>query len=156
MFIFRVTGGAARADALVDAVRVFTHATSLGGVESTLERRTRYASERAVVPEDLLRVSVGIEPVEDLWADLEQALAASDRSTRLRPSNAPDADEFAPAGIGVGVRALRTGTDSKAVTSQDAVVRGHPAPEAWQERDCAWMKTSAPLLVVWPRHPRHS
>jgi cystathionine gamma-synthase len=77
MLTFRVTGGAARANALVDAVRVFTHATSLGGVESTLERRARYPSERAVVPEDLLRVSVGIEHVEDLWRDLDQALAAS-------------------------------------------------------------------------------
>jgi cystathionine gamma-synthase len=74
MLTFRPTGGAARADALVEAVRVFTHATSLGGVESTLERRARYPSERAVVPEDLLRVSVGIEHVEDLWRDLEQAL----------------------------------------------------------------------------------
>src|SRR3954468_21850716 len=59
MLTFRVHGGAARADALVDAVRVFTHATSLGGVESTLERRARYPSERAVVPEDLLTGSGG-------------------------------------------------------------------------------------------------
>jgi cystathionine gamma-synthase len=75
MLTFRVRGGAARANALVDAVRVFIHATSLGGVESTLERRARYPSERPVVPEDLLRVSVGCEHVEDLWQDLEQALA---------------------------------------------------------------------------------
>src|SRR4051794_11794971 len=79
MLTFRVLGGAARADALVDAVRVFTHATSLGGVESTLERRARYPSERAIVPDDLLRVSVGCEHVEDLWQDLEQALETSRR-----------------------------------------------------------------------------
>ncbi|HEX6026480.1 MAG TPA: PLP-dependent transferase [Solirubrobacter sp.] len=78
MLTFRVHGGAARADALVDAVRVFTHATSLGGVESTLERRARYASEQGVVPEDLLRVSVGCEHVEDLWRDLEHALDATE------------------------------------------------------------------------------
>ncbi len=77
MLTFRARGGADRADALVDAVRVFIHATSLGGVESTLERRARYPSERQVVPEDLLRVSVGCEHVEDLWQDLEQALKAS-------------------------------------------------------------------------------
>jgi cystathionine gamma-synthase len=76
MLTFRGRGGAPRADALVDAVRVFTHATSLGGVESTLERRARYPSERQVVPEDLLRVSVGCEHVDDLWRDLEQALDA--------------------------------------------------------------------------------
>jgi cystathionine gamma-synthase len=74
MLTFRVRGGAARAEALVDAVTVLTHATSLGGVESTLERRARYPAERDIVPEDLLRVSVGCEHVEDLWADLEQAL----------------------------------------------------------------------------------
>jgi len=75
MLTFRVRGGAARADALVDAVTVLTHATSLGGVETTLERRARYPAERGVVPDDLLRVSVGCEHVEDLWADLQQALA---------------------------------------------------------------------------------
>lgn len=73
MLTFRVRGGAARADALVDAVRVLTHATSLGGVETTLERRARYPAERDV-PEDLLRVSVGCEHPEDLWQDLQQAL----------------------------------------------------------------------------------
>ena len=77
MLTFRVRGGAARADALVDAVTVLTHATSLGGVETTLERRARYPAERGIVPDDLLRVSVGCEHVEDLWADLQQALAST-------------------------------------------------------------------------------
>ena len=77
MLTFRVRGGAARADALVDAVAVLTHATSLGGVETTLERRARYPAEREIVPDDLLRVSVGCEHVEDLWADLKQALAST-------------------------------------------------------------------------------
>jgi cystathionine gamma-synthase len=77
MLTFRVRGGAARADALVDAVRVLTHATSLGGVETTLERRARYPVERSIVPDDLLRVSVGCEHVEDLWADLQQGLAST-------------------------------------------------------------------------------
>jgi cystathionine gamma-synthase len=78
MLTFRVRGGAARADALVDAVRVLTHATSLGGVETTLERRARYPAEHGI-PEDLLRVSVGCEHAEDLWQDLEQALEATRR-----------------------------------------------------------------------------
>jgi cystathionine gamma-synthase len=77
MLTFRVRGGAARADALVDAVRVLTHATSLGGVETTLERRARYTVERSIVPDDLLRVSVGCEHVEDLWEDLQHALAST-------------------------------------------------------------------------------
>ena len=77
MLTFCVLGGAARADALLDALTLLTHATSLGGVETTLERRARYPAERDVVPEDLLRVSVGCEHVEDLWADLAAALAAT-------------------------------------------------------------------------------
>jgi cystathionine gamma-synthase len=78
MLTFRVRGGAARADALVDTVQVLTHATSLGGVETTLERRARYPAERGI-PEDLLRVSVGCEHAEDLWQDLQQALEATRR-----------------------------------------------------------------------------
>jgi cystathionine gamma-synthase len=77
MLTFRVRGGAARADAVIAALRVLTHATSLGGVETTVERRARYPAERDVVPEDLLRVSVGCEHVEDLWADLQQALSCT-------------------------------------------------------------------------------
>jgi cystathionine gamma-synthase len=72
MLAFEVAGGAAAAQAVAERVRVIVHATSLGGVETLMERRSRYADEAA--PEALLRVSVGIEDVEDLWADLEQAL----------------------------------------------------------------------------------
>lgn len=73
----RPVGGRAGADAVVDAVRLWVPATSLGGVESTLERRRRHETESPTVPEDLLRLSVGIEDVEDLWADLEPALRAA-------------------------------------------------------------------------------
>jgi len=70
----RPVGGREGADALVAAVRLWVPATSLGGVESSLERRRRFATESPTVPEDLLRLSVGIEDPEDLWADLDQAL----------------------------------------------------------------------------------
>ncbi|WP_448072813.1 trans-sulfuration enzyme family protein [Georgenia yuyongxinii] len=73
----RPRGGGAAADALTRAVRLWVPATSLGGVESSLERRRRLPAEAPTVPEDLLRLSVGIEDVEDLWADLEQALHAA-------------------------------------------------------------------------------
>lgn len=62
------------ADAVCRAVRLWVPATSLGGVESTLERRRRHASEPDAVPESLVRLSVGVEDVEDLWADLDAAL----------------------------------------------------------------------------------
>ena len=70
----RPRGGPAVADAVAAAVRLWVPATSLGGVESMIERRRRFATESATVPEDLLRLSVGIEDVEDLWRDLDAAL----------------------------------------------------------------------------------
>lgn len=66
--------GAAAADALSAATQLWVHTTSLGGVESTLERRRRWASESTQVPEGLVRLSVGCEAVEDLWDDLAAAL----------------------------------------------------------------------------------
>ena len=71
---FEVDGTAADADAVVQAARVILPATSFGGVESAWERRARWASETA--PESLIRLSMGIEPVEDLVADIDQSLAA--------------------------------------------------------------------------------
>jgi cystathionine gamma-synthase len=72
MLAFEVPGGPEAAQALCERVRVVIHATSLGGVETLMERRSRYPQE--ATPESLLRVSVGLEHVEDLWADLDAAL----------------------------------------------------------------------------------
>ena len=69
MLSFDVRGDAT---AVERSVRVIDNATSLGGVRSTIETRRRWEGER--VPEGLLRLSVGLEDVEALWADLEQAL----------------------------------------------------------------------------------
>jgi cystathionine gamma-synthase len=62
------------AEDFVDGCSLWAFATSLGGVESTLERRRRWEGEFQSVPEGLVRMSVGIEHVEDLWSDLAQAL----------------------------------------------------------------------------------
>lgn len=70
-----VHGGPEGAETIAANVRLWTHATSLGGVESLIERRRRHGSEPLTVPENLLRLSVGVEDVEDLWRDLAQALA---------------------------------------------------------------------------------
>jgi cystathionine gamma-synthase len=70
-------GSAVRAEAFCRATELFTHATSFGGVESTLERRRHWSQESAEVPESLVRVNVGCEHVEDLWDDLAQALAST-------------------------------------------------------------------------------
>lgn len=76
MLAFELSGGADAADDLCQRVELITHATSLGGVESLVERRARYAGERAIgTPAGLIRFSVGIEDVDDLWADLVQAMS---------------------------------------------------------------------------------
>ena len=77
---------AAAADAVCAGVRVITHATSLGGVESTIERRAKLPGQEHV-PGGLVRLSVGCEHLEDLWADLEAAVldtssVSTDRSER--------------------------------------------------------------------------
>ena len=74
--------GALAADLLTRKTTLWVHATSLGGVESTFERRRRWKSEPATIPDGLVRMSVGIEDVDDLWDDLAGAL---DGLTAERP-----------------------------------------------------------------------
>jgi cystathionine gamma-synthase len=69
---FEVQGNAASADAVCGSLKIIRHATSLGAVESTIERRAA-APGQEHLPPGLLRMSVGCEDVEDLWRDLEQA-----------------------------------------------------------------------------------
>jgi cystathionine gamma-synthase len=69
---FQIDGDARAADRMVTASHIIRPATSFGGVESTWERRARWASE--TTPENLIRLSVGLEAVEDLIADLTDAL----------------------------------------------------------------------------------
>jgi cystathionine gamma-synthase len=71
---FEIAGSATDADAVVAAARLIVPATSFGGVESCWERRARWAAETA--PPTLIRMSCGVEPAEDLLADLGAALAA--------------------------------------------------------------------------------
>jgi len=70
---FDVRGDSATADAVCAGLQLIQHATSLGAVESTIERRASVPGQEHLPP-TLLRLSVGIEAVEDLWADLERAL----------------------------------------------------------------------------------
>jgi cystathionine gamma-synthase len=69
-----VRGGAEAADTLTRSTSLWVNATSLGGVESTMERRRRWAGEPDTIPEGLVRLSVGIEDADDLWRDLSSAL----------------------------------------------------------------------------------
>jgi len=73
---FEVDGNAEKAEKVCESSRLIAHATSLGGVESLWERRRRWALESPSVPEQLIRLSVGCEHVDDIWQDIEQALAS--------------------------------------------------------------------------------
>jgi cystathionine gamma-synthase len=86
MLSIRVVGGAEQAMEVLRAVRVFKRATSLGGVESLIEHRRSQEGPSSPVPEDLLRLSIGIEATEDLLADLDVAL---DPTRRVMPAAAP-------------------------------------------------------------------
>jgi cystathionine gamma-synthase len=74
MLSLRVKGGESAALAVATQCRVFIPATSLGGVESLIEHRYSIEGASSPIPKDLLRLSIGIEHVDDLIADLEQAL----------------------------------------------------------------------------------
>lgn len=77
---FDVRGNAAAADAVCGGLQLIQHATSLGAVESTMERRASIPGQEHLPP-TLLRLSVGIEAVEDLWTDLDRALRAGAETT---------------------------------------------------------------------------
>ncbi|UZD24661.1 aminotransferase class I/II-fold pyridoxal phosphate-dependent enzyme [Algoriphagus halophytocola] len=74
---FLVKSGADAADVVISKLRYFTNATSLGGVESLIERRAASEGPDTLTPQNLIRVSVGLEHLDDLLEDLERALAAS-------------------------------------------------------------------------------
>ena len=88
MLSIRLAGGAEHAAAVLRAVRVFKRATSLGGVESLIEHRAATEGPSSPVPDDLLRLSVGIEAAADLITDLETALDAAGPVMAIPPAAA--------------------------------------------------------------------
>jgi cystathionine gamma-synthase len=74
MLSILVKGGAPAAKRIASSTRLFLPATSLGGVESLIEHRKAVEGPNSVVPDNLIRISVGIEEVGDLLADLDRAL----------------------------------------------------------------------------------
>jgi cystathionine gamma-synthase len=74
MLSFMVKGGATEADRVISKLKYFTNATSLGGVESLVERRAASEGPDTKTPVNLIRMSVGLEHLDDLLEDLSQAL----------------------------------------------------------------------------------
>lgn len=75
MLSFLVKGGSDEASKVVNSVKLFIQATSLGGVESLIEHRASVEGPDTKTPQNLIRVSVGLENSEDLIEDLNQALS---------------------------------------------------------------------------------
>ena len=73
---FDLRGDAAFADAICQNIKLIHHATSLGAVESTMERRAAVPGQEHLPP-SLLRLSVGIEDADDLWDDLDAAIRSA-------------------------------------------------------------------------------
>lgn len=76
MISIQIQGDETRARQVANALTLFTQATSLGGVESLVEHRRSIEGPTSTTPGNLLRLSIGLEHVDDLWADLQQALQA--------------------------------------------------------------------------------
>ena len=77
MISFEVKADIAQIDKMCNSSTLITNATSLGGVESIWERRRRWATESHTIPENLIRFSVGIEAVDDLWSDIQSCFLAA-------------------------------------------------------------------------------
>lgn len=77
MISFEVKADIAQIDKMCNSSTLITNATSLGGVESIWERRRRWATESHTIPENLIRFSVGIENVDDLWSDIQSCFVAA-------------------------------------------------------------------------------
>jgi cystathionine gamma-synthase len=75
MLSFCVRGGEAAAKQMTGRVKLFTRATSLGGVESLIEHRASVEGPESPTPKNLIRISAGLEHPDDLMNDLDQALA---------------------------------------------------------------------------------
>ena len=107
MLSIRLKGGEAAAVAAAARVQVFKRATSLGGVESLIEHRASVEGPTTPVPSDLLRLSIGLEDIQDLIDDLEHALGPGSAG---KAAPTVDALPEAPAeGAATGIQALLDG-----------------------------------------------
>jgi cystathionine gamma-synthase len=108
MLSIRVAGGEADAMAVAGGVRVFKRAVSLGGVESLIEHRRSTEGPSSPVPDDLLRLSIGLEHADDLIGDLDAALekvakAAASRGPVSEPEPTTSTDSGIAAAVGAAI-----------------------------------------------------
>jgi Fe-S cluster biogenesis protein NfuA len=120
MLSIRLAGGESAALAVLAALKVFKRATSLGGVESLVEHRRSTEGASSPVPEDLLRLSVGLEAAEDLIDDLETGLDAahSARKAVTGPPSSFRAPEREASDITARVTAVVDGSVAPAIIAR--------------------------------------
>ncbi len=171
MLSIRVAGDEAHAMAVAGAMRVFKRATSLGGVESLVEHRASTEGPSSPVPGDLLRISVGLEALTDLVADLEAALTAaaptrmasaaasvpaavssSDRADVMAAVTAEIERSVAPTIIARGGMVRVLAVDQGVVTLEASGSPGAILPAAAQIETllCAAVPGVTEVRVVWP------
>jgi Fe-S cluster biogenesis protein NfuA len=123
MLSIRIAGGEQEAMAVAGALTVFKRATSLGGVESLVEHRRSTEGPSSPVPDDLLRLSIGLEASDDLIADLEAALSTV---ARARAAGAPVLqrdDQVAPSGLAAAVAMVLERSVAPSVIARGGSVR---------------------------------
>jgi cystathionine gamma-synthase len=170
MLSLRLVGGETDAVTVAGQVRVFKRATSLGGVESLIEHRRSTEGPSSPVPDDLLRLSIGLEALDDLRGDLRAALDGVSRAGSARAPVTPEPHTMPPA-IGlkdavaavlertVGPSVIARGGSVHLIDVRDGVVtleaRGSPGavlPTAAQIEDL--LRGAVPgvthVRVVWP------
>jgi cystathionine gamma-synthase len=125
MLSIRLAGGESAAMAVLAAVRVFKRGTSLGGVESLIEHRRSTEGASSPIPADLLRLSVGLESLDDLTADLAAALERVPRAETLTvaPSAAPPVRRAGDEGIRDAVAAAIERTVAPTVIARGGSLR---------------------------------
>ncbi len=169
MLSIRVAGDEAHAMAVAGALSVFKRATSLGGVESLVEHRRSTEGPSSPVPGDLLRMSIGLESLTDLVADLEAALVGAASSRKVssaplpEPSTTVSSDAMAAVMVEIERNVLPTiiarGGMVRALSLDEGVLRleasGSPGailPAVAQIETflCATVPGVTGVEVVWP------
>jgi|GEM_PF-30233 len=106
MLSIRLEGGKAAAMATAARVELFKRATSLGGVESLIEHRASIEGPATPVPDDLLRLSIGLEHADDLIADLEHGLDYTDHESTIVVTDSQGQQFFDDDGLSARIAAV--------------------------------------------------
>jgi len=146
MLSLRVAGGEANAMIVAGTVRVFKRAVSLGGVESLIEHRRSTEGPSSPVPDDLLRLSIGLEAPEDLIADLETAL---EKVSKAGAAGGPVSESLPTSLAGSDLAAAVVAVIDRSVTPS-IIARGGSVRVVSAERGVVTLEASGSPGAVLP------